>query len=53
MDAQDTYIFASFADQSMPRIPLEERKADEDPFALAWAVWQLQGDTCPHIVLAL
>lgn len=37
----------------MPRIPLEGRKADEDPFVLAWAVWQLQDDTCPHIVLAL
>jgi hypothetical protein len=37
----------------MPQIPLEGRKADEVPFALAWAVLQLRGDTCPHIVLAL
>jgi hypothetical protein len=37
----------------MLQIPLEGRKADEDLFALAWAVWQLQDDTCPHIVLAL
>jgi hypothetical protein len=37
----------------MPQTPLEGRKADEVPFALAWAVWQLQDDTCLHIVLAL
>ena len=50
---QGTYIFASSVDQNMPRIPLEERKADEDPVALALAVSQGQDDTCPHTVLAL
>ena len=37
----------------MLRTPLEGRKADEVPFALAWAVWRLQDDTCLHIVLTL
>ncbi|SRR6266436_3220995 len=50
---QDTYIFASSADRSMPRIPLGGRKADEDSFALAWVGQLLRGGICPHIVLAL
>jgi len=37
----------------MPRTPLEGRKADGVPFALAWAVWKLQDGTCLHIVLAV
>jgi hypothetical protein len=37
----------------MPRIPLEGRKADEDPFDLAWVEWLLQGGIYRHIVLAL